>query len=73
MLARRLRSSDLHTKPISLKVGLDQFTTNPAKIVKVFGGKLEELYRASGTFDKEKAEELLSPIVLLTLPPPYRS
>lgn len=36
MVARRLRSMDLTTKPNNLQIGHDMYTTNPSKIVKVF-------------------------------------
>lgn len=68
MWARRLRSSDLTAKPIYLNLGADLYTTNPAKIVKLFGKKLEALYRASPTFDRIRAEELFSSVVLPSIP-----
>lgn len=71
MLARRLRSSDLSTKPITLKVGIEAYTTNLVKIVKTFRRHLETLYSAPGTFDKDKAESLFSTLTLPSMPPPF--
>lgn len=68
MLARRLRSSDLTAKPISLNLGADLYTTIPVKIVKLFCKKLEALYSASLTFDRNKEEELFSSVMLPSIP-----
>lgn len=67
MLASRLRSSDPTTKPITLKLGKDTFTTNPSKVVKLF---TERLFSAPAGFNRDRAKALLSPFELPPVPHP---
>lgn len=69
MLACRLCSSDLNTKPITLKWGRDSYTTKPSKILKMFSERLESIYSASAGFDKDRADALFSSIELPSMPP----
>ncbi|KAM9324263.1 myosin-4-like [Gastrophryne carolinensis] len=68
LLARKLKTPDCLFKPIKLKDSRGSLTSNPVKIVDLFGNQMERLYSASSTTSEIPLSEFMRGLELPHLP-----